>query len=225
MLGIPTLTHLAHFVRIVFAPRTLRSTKFARMLSAPFFNQFAMMLTLCGMGSEPFLLIIALICAIASDPFRVGQPPLPVSAPAIGEIFVRHTASILSQIVYKGAQKQGGMKRVFIGGILLLMAATITARSKSHPLVFVFLRVDRERDVAILRPMIAPDIGVQLDSGPRELKRGTVLHCTTSTRERPAIVEGQTAQVSELVLDCLPAGKAGGDHKFVVKGLDFSARR
>lgn len=65
--------------------------------------------------------------------------------------------------------------------------------------------------------MIAPDIGVQLDSGPRELKRGTVLHCTTSIREHPAIVEEQKATISELLLDC-------GDHKFVVKGLDFSQR-
>jgi hypothetical protein len=123
------------------------------------------------------------------------------------------------------------MRRIFIGGLLFLLYGGITGRSKPapagkpDPLVFVFLRVDPAQDVAILRPMIAPDIGVQLDSGPRELKRGTVLHCTTSTRERPAIVDGQTAQVSELVLDCLPAGKAGGDHKFVVKGLDFSARR
>ena len=117
------------------------------------------------------------------------------------------------------------MRRVFIGGITLLLCGAISARSKTEPLVFVFLRVDSEQDIAILRPMIAPDISVQLDSGPRELKRGTVLHCTTSTRERPAIVEGQTAQVSELVLDCLPAGEAGGDHKFVVKGLDFSPRR
>ncbi len=110
------------------------------------------------------------------------------------------------------------MKRVFIGGILLLMAATITARSKSHPLVFVFLRVDRERDVAILRPMIAPDIGVQLDSGPRTLQPGTVLRCEASAREHSAIIEGQVSKVSDLMLDC-------GDQKFVVKGLDFSARR
>jgi hypothetical protein len=123
------------------------------------------------------------------------------------------------------------MRRILTVGIALVLCGVVAARNmpapagKPDPLAFVFLRVDPAQDVAILRPMIAPDIGVQLDSGPRELKRGTVLHCTTSTRERPAIVDGQTAQVSELVLDCLPAGKAVGDHKFVVKGLDFSARR
>jgi hypothetical protein len=123
------------------------------------------------------------------------------------------------------------MRRILTVGIALVLCGVVAARnmpvpaSKTDLFVFVFLRVDHDQHLAILRPMIAPDIGVQLDSGPRELKRGTVLHCTTSTRERPAIVDGQTAQVSELVLDCLPAGKAGGDHKFVVKGLDFSARR
>ncbi|HYL82786.1 MAG TPA: hypothetical protein VE263_01010 [Candidatus Angelobacter sp.] len=109
------------------------------------------------------------------------------------------------------------MRRLVIGGIVLLLCSGIFARSKPDPLVFVFLRVDRTQDVAILRPMIAPDIGVQLDSGPRELKRGTVLRCTTSIREHAAIVEGQIAKVSDLVLDC-------GDHKFVVKSLDFTQR-
>ena len=109
------------------------------------------------------------------------------------------------------------MNRVVIGGLALLLFGAITARSKNDPLVFVFVRVDRAQDVAYLRPMIAPDIGVQLDKGPRELKRGTVLHCTASMREHPAIVEGQVAKISELLLDC-------GDHKFIVKGLDFSQR-
>ena len=109
------------------------------------------------------------------------------------------------------------MKRMLFGGVVLSLFGAITARSKNDWLVFTFLRVDREQSLAILRPMIAPDIGVQLDNGPRELKRGTVLHCTTSTREHPAIIEEQTATISELVLDC-------GDHKFVVKGLDFSQR-
>src|SRR5438874_13825838 len=107
------------------------------------------------------------------------------------------------------------MRRILIGAIALLLCGGISARGKSDPLVFVFLRVDRQRDVAILRPMIAPDIGVQLDSGPRNLKRGTVLHCTTSIREHSAIVEEQKESISELLLDC-------GDHKFVVKGLDFT---
>lgn len=116
------------------------------------------------------------------------------------------------------------MRRVFIGGMLLLVCGAITAHSKPDPLVFIFLRVDRTQGVAYLRPMIAPDIGVQLDSGPREMKRGTVLHCTTSIREHPAIVEEQKATIGELILDCLSADEAGGDRKFVVKGLDFSQR-
>ncbi|PYU11257.1 MAG: hypothetical protein DMG37_17380 [Acidobacteria bacterium] len=100
-------------------------------------------------------------------------------------------------------------------GVAILAHNRPAASGKADPLVFVFLRVDPARDVAILRPMIAPDIGVQLDSGPRNLKRGTVLHCTTSIREHSAIVEEQKESISELLLDC-------GDHKFVVKGLDFT---
>ena len=107
------------------------------------------------------------------------------------------------------------MRRIFIAGIALLLCGGISARSKNDPLVFVFLRVDREHDLAILRPMIAPEIGVQLDSGPRELKPGTVLQCSTSMREHDAIVETKIAKVTDLLLDC-------GGQKFVVKTLEFS---
>ena len=109
------------------------------------------------------------------------------------------------------------MRRALIGGLALLLSGVISARSKTDPLVFVFLRVDHVQDVAILRPMIPPDIGVQLDSGPRELKPGTVLRCATSLRQHDAIVESQIAKVTDLMLDC-------GDHKFVVKSIDFSPR-
>jgi len=109
------------------------------------------------------------------------------------------------------------MQRTLIGGIALLLCGVISARSKPDPLVFVFLRVDRTQDVALLRPMIAPDIGVQLDSGDRKLDPGTVLRCEQAVRTHAAIVEGQVAQVSELLLDC-------GDRKFVVKTLDFTQR-
>lgn len=109
------------------------------------------------------------------------------------------------------------MRRVFLGGITILLCGAIAARSKPESVVFVFLRVDHEQDVAILRPMIAPDIGVQLDSGPRKLEPGTVLRCEASARAHSAIVEGQVGKVSELMLDC-------GDHKFVVKTLYFSPR-
>ncbi len=109
------------------------------------------------------------------------------------------------------------MRRILIAGMALLLCGGISARSKPDPLVFVFLRVDRAQDVAILRPMIAPDIGVQLDSGPREIKPGAVLRCKTSAREHDAIVETKIAKVTDLMLDC-------GDHKFVVKTLDFSPR-
>jgi hypothetical protein len=115
------------------------------------------------------------------------------------------------------------MSRILTSGIGLLLCGALTARSlpapasKTEPLVFVFLRVDQDQRLAILRPMIAPDIGVQLDKGPREMKPGTVLRCTTSIREHPAIIEEQKATISELVLDC-------GEHRFVVKGLDFSQR-
>ncbi|HYL62241.1 MAG TPA: hypothetical protein VE077_06430 [Candidatus Methylomirabilis sp.] len=109
------------------------------------------------------------------------------------------------------------MNRVLLGGLALVSFGAVTARSKPDPLLFVFHRVDRAQGLAYLRPMIAPDIGVQLESGPLQLERGTVLRCEQSTQTHPAIVEGQTATVTELVLDC-------GDQKFVVKGLDFSGR-
>ena len=106
------------------------------------------------------------------------------------------------------------MRRILIGAIALLLCGGISARSKNDPLMFVFLRVDHGQDVAILRPMIAPDIGVQLDSGPRELKPGTVLQCASSLREHDAIVETKIAKVTDLMLDC-------GAQKFVVKTIDL----
>jgi hypothetical protein len=109
------------------------------------------------------------------------------------------------------------MRRIIISGITVLLCGAIATRSKTDPLMFVFLRVDPEREVAILRPMIAPDIGVQLDSGPGELKPGTVLRCAASLRDHDAIVETKIAKVTDLVLDC-------GEHRFVVKSLDFSPR-
>ncbi len=110
------------------------------------------------------------------------------------------------------------MRRAFISGGVLLLCGVIAARSKNEPLLFVFLRVDHEHDIAILRPMIAPDIGVHLDSGPPQLTPGTVLACEMVAREHDAIVEGQVGKVAEILLDC-------GDHKFVVKTLDFRPQR
>ena len=107
------------------------------------------------------------------------------------------------------------MQRIFTAGMLLLLCGAATARRKQEPVVLVFLGVDRERDVAYLRPLVAADIGVQFDSGSRDVKPGTILRCTTSTREYSAIVEGATAKVTDLVLDC-------GENKFVVKGIDFA---
>jgi hypothetical protein len=97
-----------------------------------------------------------------------------------------------------------------------VMAGLPALASKPDPLMFVFLRVDTGQQVAMLRPMIAPDIGVELASWPETVKPGAVLRCQASTRERHAIIEGQTATVSDLVLNC------DGD-KLVVKGLDFTA--
>jgi hypothetical protein len=110
------------------------------------------------------------------------------------------------------------MRRAFLAASALLLCGVIAAREKADPLVFVFVRVDREKDVAILRPMIAPDIGVQLDSGSRNLERGKVLNCASSVRIHSAIVEGQLAQVTDLLLDC-------GEQKFLVKTLDFTPKR
>ncbi len=123
---------------------------------------------------------------------------------------------------YRGVNRKASnheqMRRALIGGTLLLLCGAITARGKTESLLFVFLRVDHGQDVAILRPMIAPDIGVQLDSEPRQLAPGTVLTCEMVAREHDAIVEGQVSKVSEMVLNC-------GEHKFVVKTLDFAPQR
>jgi hypothetical protein len=110
------------------------------------------------------------------------------------------------------------MRRPLIAGTLLVLGSALAARSKTESLLFVFLRVDHDHDIAILRPMIAPDIGVQLDSGPRHLEPGTVLTCEMLPHEHDAIVEGQVSKVSEIVLNC-------GEHKFVVKTLDFAPSR
>jgi hypothetical protein len=110
------------------------------------------------------------------------------------------------------------LRRAFAAGALRLYCGAMIARGKPDALLFVFLRVDHEHDIAVLRPMIAPDIGVQLDFGPRHLEAGTVLRCEMVSREHDAIVEGQVSKVSEMVLDC-------GEHKFVVKTLDFRPER
>jgi hypothetical protein len=110
------------------------------------------------------------------------------------------------------------MRRILVAGVFLSVCGVITARSKPDPLVFVFLRTDPAEGVALLRPMIVPDIGVQLDSVSRTIRSGTILRCQAITRDHPAIVEGQVAKVIDMVLDC-------GDRKFVVKGLDFSPHR
>ena len=110
------------------------------------------------------------------------------------------------------------MRRALLAASALLFSGAIAAREKADPLVFVFVRVDRAKDIAVLRPMIAPDIGVQLDSGPRNLEQGKVLNCASFVREHGAIVDGQLAQVTDLLLDC-------GDQNFVVKTLDFFPKR
>ena len=104
------------------------------------------------------------------------------------------------------------MQRILISGVLLLLFGAASGRRKQEPFVFVFRGIDRERGVAMLRPMIAPDIGVQLDSGARDMKPGAVLRCVTSEREHQAIVEGQPAKIVDVVLDC-------GEDKFVVREL------
>jgi len=109
------------------------------------------------------------------------------------------------------------MRRAFVAGASLLFGGVLTARSKPDPLTFVFLRVDPDQQVALLRPMIPPDIGVALDSDVNTIKSGTVLRCSAVSQQHSAIVEGQPARVTELTLAC-------GDHKFIVRGLEFSPR-
>ena len=94
-----------------------------------------------------------------------------------------------------------------------------SASAGSHdPLVFVFLRVDAQRNLAVLRPMIAPDIGAQLDSGPRQLEKHAVLQCRAGSREHDALVDSQISKFSETLLDC-------GQYKFALKAIDFAPQR
>jgi hypothetical protein len=110
------------------------------------------------------------------------------------------------------------MRRALLAGVALLLAGVIAAREKTEPIFFLFVRVDPEKEVVVLRPMISPDIGVQLVSGAPRLDPRTAFRCAPSTREQAAIVDGQLATVSKLILDC-------GDHKFIVKGLEFTQRK
>jgi hypothetical protein len=131
------------------------------------------------------------------------------------------------------------VRTILISGLAFLLAAALLVRiarslpatvgkpavpggsaraGKSDPLVFVFLRVDAEQKLAILRPMIAPDIGVQLDSGSRQLEKRTVLQCHASMREHDALVDDQISKFSETLLNC-------GEYKFVLKAIDFSPQR
>jgi hypothetical protein len=109
------------------------------------------------------------------------------------------------------------MRRIVTCGALLLLFGVIAAQSRTESLAFVFRGLDHQQDLAILHPLIAPDIGVQLDAGSRKLERGAVLNCKASVRTRSAIVESEIGQLGEMVLDC-------GEHKFVVKALDFDPR-
>src|SRR5881398_1508960 len=78
-------------------------------------------------------------------------------------------------VFFPGLSVPAAMSRIFIAGVLLLLGAAIATRSKTETLVFVFRGLDPAHNVAILRPMIAPDIGVQVDSGATKLQRGAVL--------------------------------------------------
>jgi hypothetical protein len=123
------------------------------------------------------------------------------------------------------------MRRAFVAAGSLLLCGAIAARSrpavagKTGRIVFVFVRVDAVQSVAVLRPMIPPDIGVRLESGPRKLEPGTVLECEASAREHDAILEGEAGKVSEMLLQCLPAGEAGRARTFIVKTVDFHPHR
>jgi hypothetical protein len=110
------------------------------------------------------------------------------------------------------------MRRALVAALILSFCGAIAARERTESLIFVFIRVDREKDIAVLRPMIAPDIGVQLVADAPHLDPGSVLRCVPSTHAQAAIVDGQVATISELVLAC-------DDHKFIVKGLEFVQRK
>lgn len=105
--------------------------------------------------------------------------------------------------------------------LMLLGAGQMPAAPENQAarVAFVFRGVDQKSGVAVLAPLVAPAIGVQLDSGPRKIERGEVLHCRPEMRTHAAIIEGEPATVSEQILCC---GDGDEQRVLVVKGIIFA---
>jgi hypothetical protein len=69
-------------------------------------------------------------------------------------------------------------------------------------------------DVAVLRPMMSPRIGVQLMEGPREISAHEILVCKPGVERHSGTVDGKPAVVSIFTLTC-------DKRKFAVQSVEF----
>ncbi|MGH9968500.1 MAG: hypothetical protein ACREBG_11825 [Pyrinomonadaceae bacterium] len=82
---------------------------------------------------------------------------------------------------------------------------------------FVFKGIDKQKNAAVLFPVIAPAFGVQLDSGPRMLQTHTIINCIPDARTVSILVDGQPASVTEILLAC-------GEQTLVIKEIYFDPK-
>lgn len=104
------------------------------------------------------------------------------------------------------------MKRFLCGGVLLSLCAWHSARAGLHGVPFVYKQADG--DMAYLQPMYAPQIGVQLEKGPRQINKGEYLVCKPGVEKFKVVFEGKTTDVSSMTLAC-------DDRVFIVRGIRF----
>jgi len=97
---------------------------------------------------------------------------------------------------------------------LLQLYLIASARAGMHGAVFVY--ESNAAGEGILTPMMAPEIGVQLKQGPREINHGEVLVCKQGREvSRVKAIDGQDAEVVEFRLDC-------DKRIFILKSIHFS---
>ena len=80
---------------------------------------------------------------------------------------------------------------------------------------FIYKGNDKQKDVAVLVPVIAPAFGAKLDSGPPTLQRNTLLDCIPDTRKTVFVLAGgQQGTATEILLVC-------GEQVLVIKEVYF----
>lgn len=109
-----------------------------------------------------------------------------------------------------------------LAALMLVAAALVVHRADasalstrtddtSHATVLLSANGETINGFTILRPMIAPEVGVTVEAGA-PIAKYDVLRCAPGTRERTFSLDGVSHTVTELTLDCGPT-------KLVVKGI------